>query len=678
MFRRVGEHDVRPGFDAPHAAAFVQALLRDVQALEQMLDAGMFETGVRRIGAEQEMFLVDDAGRPAPVAVEVLQRLQHGSFTTELARFNLEANLTPRVYGGACLGDMEHELRTLLAAAESAARAAGARVLLTGILPTLQKGDLGLDNMAPEPRYRALDEGMRQLRGGEFRCHIKGTDELQTTHDNVMLEACNTSFQVHFQVAPAEFARLYNLAQAITAPVLAAAVNSPLLLGKRLWHETRVALFQQSFDARSPALRERGQRARVSFGDAWIDSSVLEIWREDIARYRVVLAKDLDEHPEEMVARGVPPPLSALRLHNGTVYRWNRPCYGVTDGKAHLRIENRVLPAGPTVLDEVANAALYFGLMTALAEQHADVRTLLPFDDARANFTAAARYGLDARLVWPKGRTVAAAELLRQDLLPLARSGLAQAGIEAAHAARYLDVIEARVASGRTGARWLLDSLAAVEDGAEGGNQDHRMHTLCVAMLARQQEGEPVHRWPLASGDEVEVRHLSLQRVEQIMTTDLFTVRADDVVDLATAVMAWKHIRHVPVEDDQGRLVGIVSHRDLLGRAARRGQVRATGGEAGAKAEAGAGAGAGAAAAAAAAAAASMDATPLTVASIMQRQPITVTPQTTLLEAIATMRRHDVSCLPVVRDDARLCGVVTERDLLHAAADLLAQHQRER
>ena len=262
----MGEHDLPDSIDALRLRRFMKALLADVRALERMIRDGMLETGMRRIGAEQEMFLVDEAGRPRNMALDVLARLDDPAFTTELAQFNLETNLSPQVFGSDCLRRMETELRENLLKARAAAESAGGGILLSGILPTLRKSDLTLDAMVPNPRYRQLNDAMAALRGGEFNFLIKGIDELETTHDNVMLESCNTSFQIHFQVAPHEFAKLYNVAQAITAPVLAAAVNSPILLGRRLWHETRIALFQQSVDARSKVHQNRGLRARVSFG----------------------------------------------------------------------------------------------------------------------------------------------------------------------------------------------------------------------------------------------------------------------------------------------------------------------------------------------------------------------------------------------------------------------------
>ncbi len=585
--------------------------------------------------------LVDGAGRPACIATHVLERLKLPSLATELAQFNLEANLEPHTFGGTCLRKMEKELRKLLGKAVAAAEKEGGGVLLTGILPTLTIGDLGLSNMTPDPRYAVLNETITSMRGGTFHFRIKGPDELDITHENVMLESCNTSFQIHFQVAPDEFARFYNLAQAITAPVLAAAVNSPLLLGRRLWQETRVALFQQSLDARSSTHQARGHRPRVSFGDDWVKESVLEIFREDIARFRVVLAGEVEEDSLAVMARGEIPRLRALCLHNGTVYRWNRPCYGVYNGVPHLRIENRALPAGPTLLDEIANAAFFFGLMAGLTEDYGDISKVMEFDDAQSNFINAARVGLKANLTWMKGTQYSASALILTELLPLARVGLQGAGIDTVDIDKYLGVVEERVRHGQTGSQWMLDSLSGM---GETGTPDQRLCALTKAIMARQETTKPVHEWELASVDEFDSWRESYRKVGQFMTTDLFTVRPEDVVDLAASLMDWRHLRHVPVEDNDGRLVGLVSHRSLLRLLGQ-----------GLKTE---------------------DASGVAVREIMKPNPITVTPETPTLQAIELMRKHKLGCLPVVEGD-RLVGIITERDLIRIAAMLFEKHLRD-
>ncbi|MCA9648883.1 MAG: CBS domain-containing protein [Myxococcales bacterium] len=633
----MGEHDVTEQSDDFSQRVFVKALLDDVNTLEEMLEKEMFETGIRRIGAEQEMFLVDRTMGPAPVAIELLEKTTDPRLTTELARFNLEANLTPHVFGGDCLRKLEKELHEVVDEARRAAAECDAEVLLVGILPTLRKAHLGLDNMCPIPRYHALNRAMTKLRGGDFHVVIKGLDELETTHDNVMLESCNTSFQIHFQVAPREFARLYNVAQAVTAPVLAAAVNSPVLLGRRLWNETRVALFQRSVDARSSHMQARGLRPRVSFGDSWVRESVLEIFREDIALFRAVLGQTDHTSSRAELAEGKVPKLQALRLHNGTVYRWNRACYGWAESGAHLRIENRVLPAGPSIVDEVANAAFYFGLMSGVTAEHEDISKVMDFDDAKTNFFAAARHGLGAQFHWIGGETITASALILDRLLPLAREGLRRSNIDEEDVARYLDVIEERVRSRSTGASWALRSLSAM---AGNTSVDQRHRRITKAMLDHQQGDEaPVHTWETARVQSDDAWREDYRTVGQIMSTQLLTVRPEDLVDLAASMMDWERIRHVPVEDDEGRLVGIVSHRAIL-RLVARGQ--------------------------------GMDREPVAVKDIMRSDPVSVTPTTPTLEAMTLMRDRAVGSLPVV-EDGRLVGIVTEHDLIDVSARLLAR-----
>lgn len=635
----MGEQDISELRDDSQMRAFTRALLEDLQALERMIRDGKIEAGIRRIGAEQELFLVDEGMRPAPVGYRMLADLaDKGSFAPELAQFNLEINLQPQVLGGNCLSAMEAELLEKIELARVEAKRYEAQVLMVGILPSLEQSQLSLENMAPIPRFHQLNRIMTELRGGEFHTYIKGIDELQVRHDNVMLEACNTSFQIHFQVAPNEFAKLYNLAQLVTAPVLAAAVNSPVFLQHRLWKETRVALFQQSLDVRSAAHQARQARTRVSFGDSWVRDSVMEIYRDDVARFRSLLSTEVDESAFAVLERGEIPKLRALCLHNGTVYRWNRPCYGIGNGVPHLRIENRALPAGPSVVDEVANSAFYFGLMSALGEEYGDISKLMEFDECKANFMAAARYGLKAQLTWLHGETFTAGELILKHLLPLARQGLEVQNIDKADSDRYLGVLEERVQKNRSGAQWMLDSLGNL---AGTGTRDKRYRSISAAMIRRQADNQPVHMWDLARADESPRWADSFRTVGQVMATDVFTVHPEDLVDLAASVMEWEHIRHVPVEDSEGRLVGLVSHRALLRMVGRGG-----------------------------------NSDPVAVREIMTPDPVTITPKASTLGAIETMRRHKVSCLPVVRDGI-LVGIVTEADFIDVAAELLEEKLRD-
>jgi len=627
-------HTVTSEMGKGSARAFSKALLKDLQALEKMLENGLIESGVRRFGCEQEMFLVNRAWRPAPVAMEVLERLDGEAFTTELARFNLEMNVEPMILGGACLSTLQESIEELLDMAREAASEEGADVVLAGILPTLGKSDLTLDNISPMPRYYALNESLTRMRGRAYRLQIQGRDELQIEHDSVMLEACNCSCQVHLQVDSTEFAPMYNAAQAMTGPVLAAAVNSPVLFGKRLWAETRIALFRQSIDTRSTSVHLREFSTRVRFGDRWVKESVAELFQEDIAQFRVLLAQETVEDPFEQLAAGDIPRLQALQLHNGTVYRWNRPCYGISEGKPHLRIECRVLPSGPTVLDEVANAAFWIGLVLGTKHEYGDITERLSFDDAKYNFLTASRQGLDAGFRWVDGQSVTAPELILETLLPLARAGL-EAYVDRSEIDKYLGVIHDRVQSRGTGSDWMMRSLSEMED---RGSRSERMTALTAAIANRQSERKPCHEWELAMLEEASGWTRKYVKVEDYMTTQLFTVQEDELLEMVAFLMERNQIRHVPVEDEQNRLVGLVSYRSILRMASDMGNEGDKG------------------------------TTP--VKTIMERDPVCVTPETSTLEAIDMMRKNAVSCLPVLKGE-KLVGLVTEADFMPIAYELL-------
>jgi CBS domain-containing protein len=642
----MGEELEKPGLETEERNEFMKALLRDVRALERMLEEDTFETGVRRIGAEQEMFLVDSSYRPGCVNLDVLDQITgDGDFVTELGKFNMEFNAQPSVFEGDCLRELEEQLTYCLETARAAAQTQDADVALVGILPTLRKSDLDLDNMTPRERYYALNEALTELRGADYEFNIQGIDEFIVKHDSVMLEAANTSFQVHFQVEPDEFADLYNIAQVAAAPVLAAGPFSPMLLGKRLWHETRIALFQQSVDTRSSDLHHRELEPRVTFGNQWIDDSVLEIYREDIARFRLLFGLDVEEDPMEVLDEGGIPDLDALCLHNGTVYRWNRACYGVSNGKPHLRIENRVLPSGPTPQDEVANAAFWFGLMSGLVVEHGDITDSMEFADAKTNFFSAARQGIGAQMMWTDGRTWPAADLIEQKLLPLAAEGLESSGIADSDITRYLDIIGERVRSKKTGSQWMLDSFHDMDE--ENGLAE-RMAAITASIVQQQGSGNPVHEWEPATLDEGETTWADhYLRVGQYMRTDFFTVGEDEIIDLVANVMDWQRIRHVPIEDNENRLVGLVTHRNLLRLLAEN--------------------------------LSKEERTSLPVRDVMVTDVVTVTPDTNTVDAINLMRDEEVSCLPVVagQDDDRLVGFLSERDFLGITREMVKERFAE-
>jgi CBS domain-containing protein/gamma-glutamylcysteine synthetase len=636
----MGDQNVLSGLEGKQLRSFVRCLLEDLSALEQMLDRSLVENEVSRIGAEQEIFLVGQDCRPAPISIDLLEKIDDPHFTTELGLFNVEINLDPLNFSGNCLSLMERQLNELITKGRQAASQLGIELALTGILPTIRKSDLGLENLTPKKRYFALNEALGKLRAGPYEFHIRGLDELTFKHDSMMAESCNTSFQIHIQVNPDQFANAYNISQALAGPVLAIATNSPLLFGRRLWHETRIALFRQSIDTRSSSFYIRNCNPRVIFGNGWVKNSVLELYQEDISRFRSLLGTELCEDPFLKLEQGKAPQLQALKLHNGTIYRWNRACYGISDGKPHLRIENRILPAGPSVIDEIANSAYWLGLMNGIAAEYGDIRKIMDFEDAKMNFYSAARLGLNAQLTWFNGEIIPAQTLCTR-LLPLAREGLRMKNIDQSDIDLYLGVIEQRVRSGQTGSQWMLRSFTEMK---KDNNDGERLNNLVSAVISRQKEGRPVAEWKLAQSGENDRLKNNRLKVEQYMTTDLFTVNEDESIDLVINLMDWNKIRHVPVEDYENRLVGLISYRTIMKLIARGWRTR---GE-----------------------------MPIAVSEIMKRDLITAPPETSTSQAIELMQRHKISCLPII-EKGHLVGIVTERDLMKITEELLKQKLSE-
>ncbi len=636
----MGEQKVSVQIDEHQFRLFTKAILNDLQALEKMIEGGILEENVLRIGAEQEMFLVDSSMHPASIALQVIEKAQDSRLTPEIGQFNLEANLTPLELSGNCLSNLEKETLEIIEITRKTANLMNSDVVLAGILPTIQHSDLTMENLTPLPRYHELNRILTELHGSDRHVRIKGLDELLLTLPDALSETCNTSFQLHLQVNPKDLVNAYNWSQAVAAPVLASAVNSPMLFGRRLWHETRLALFQQSTDTRSVVHQARNQTPRVTFGRDWVRGSILEIFHEDVARYRIIFTREVEENSLETLEAGQIPKLSSWRMHNGTIWRWNRACYGVINGKPSLRIEVRYLPAGPSVADEIANSALFLGLMMSLPKEFGEVSQRMEFDDARNNFFNAARYGLKSQMTWLDGENYATSQLILEELLPRARHGLRSVGIDSADIERYLGIIEERVLSGKTGSQWVLDSWAKMNPAAKA---NVRTRALTAQMKKNQETNKPIHTWELAEVLDKTDWVDNYRTVEQFMTKDLFTVRAEDVIDLAANLMHWKHIRHVPVEDNSGNLVGIISYRDLLELVASE-RVRSN--------------------------------KEIIVKEIMKTDLVTISPQMPTLEALNIMREKKIGCLPVVKGK-QLIGLITAHDFLTVSTKLLEERLKE-
>jgi gamma-glutamyl:cysteine ligase YbdK (ATP-grasp superfamily) len=484
-------------FDDSDYARFAERLEECLSTLRQLLQQPCFGAGPATIGAELELFLVDAAARPLPRNQVIRAAVADPRITVELDRFNLELNASPVALAGRPFAALGSELNVMLDHLAHAAGGCSGRLALIGILPTLARADLIPGAMTDLPRYRALNAGLRRLRQDPFRIRIAGADPLELTGEHVALEGANSSFQVHLRVAPADFTRTYNAVQLATAPVLAVSGNSPTFLGHRLWEETRIALFKQSVDDRQAQGPHR-RPARTALGTGWLRGGALELFTESVRLYRPLLPVLADPGLPPGRAGWQVPPLHGLRLHQGTVWRWNRAIYDPASG-GHLRIEMRALPAGPTVIDMLANAAFLIGLSLWLAEQDQRWTYALSFERADHGFYRAAQQGLSARLSWPAGhpdqtRTVPAGKLVAE-LVPAARQGLLQAGVTPAEADTLLEVISARATSGQTGAVWQRATLAAAR-------RHHDTERALAVMLDRYlqyaETGLPVHAWPTA------------------------------------------------------------------------------------------------------------------------------------------------------------------------------------
>ena len=489
------------------------------------------------------------------------------------------------------------------------------QIILTGILPTITKRGLEEDYMTPSPRYHALNERLKELKQGDFSLYLAGVDELSIKHKNVLFEACNTSFQMHLQIDPNDFESAYNWAQAISGPLLGIASNSPLLLGRELWYETRIGLFQQSIDSRPTTFALKEQLARVSFGRDWAKGTIVDYFKNEIADHRVILGKEIEGNSFEKAQSGETPKLDALNLHNGTIYRWNRPCYGVGKGKAHLRIENRYIPAGPTAIDEMANMALWVGLMLGRPEKYDNISEKMSFRDVKSNFVNAARVGRRAQMFW-FGKKVTIEDLMLEEFLPIAEDGLQKAGVDESDIIRLFEVIRGRL-NGQSGSEWIINNFRKLKEGCK---QDDALLSLVKNLQVFEDSGLPVHLWPEAEKIK-KVTKPTL--VAHAMSTLLFRVGKHDSAELAKQIMEWKNIHHVPVEDESGKICGLLTWSHLR---KIKGMSSST-----------------------------------MVADVMVNEIYVTEPTTPLEEVKRLMKDKAIGCLPVL-DKGHLVGIITEND----------------
>lgn len=617
----MGDHSVNSNLNNKSKVLFIKHLIDDIKALEIMLKDGLIESGITRIGSEQELCLVNNNWRPSNKAEKILEKINHPNFTTELALFNIEINLDPFELTSDCFTKVEKQLNTYLEIAREEANKQDVKIILSGVLPTISKNELELEFMTPNPRYSVLNNNIKNRRGKDFQLHIEGVDELYVIHDSILFEACSTSFQTHLQLDPDDFISSYNWAQAISGPVLGICCNSPIALGRELWRETRIALFQQSIDMRTSSFALKDQQARVTFGNSWAEGDITDIFKHDISGYSIILDKEIEKNSLAELNKGNCPKLTALSLHNSTIYRWNRPCYGVGGGKAHLRIENRYIPSGPTVIDELANFAFWVGLMKGRPKEYDDIPSIFDFRDAKENFFKAARTGKKTILNW-FGENYSVRDLILKILLPISRKGLTDFGVNKNDIDRLLLIIEKR-AKGITGAEWQIRNYRNLKNVLK---KDDALLILTENMHKNQLKGIPVHEWPMI--DVSKKMNENTTEVSHIMSTQIFTVNENDLASLALKIMKWKKIHHIPVETNSGEICGLLTWTHMKNYEKIKEPKK-----------------------------------DIVVSEVMEKNLVTVTPKTRIFDTIELMKKHMIGCLPIV-SEKQIVGIITIEDII--------------
>ena len=488
----MGDEVTQTEFSGAHRQEYRRKVQLCLDVFETMLAQSSFDFDRPMTGLEIECNLVDADYQPAMRNADVLASIADPAYQTELGAYNIEFNVPPRPLPGTSGLELEADVRASLNAAESKANTSGAHIVMVGILPTLMPEHLSGEWMSSSTRYRALNDSIFTARGEDIVIDIDGPERLSLQTASIAPESACTSMQLHLQVSPADFARYWNAAQILAGPQLALGANSPYFFGHELWAETRIELFAQATDTRPDELKTQGVRPRVWFGERWI-TSIFDLFEENVRYFPSLLPELSDEDPVAELAAGRTPTLAELRLHNGTIYRWNRPVYDVVNGRPHLRVENRVLPAGPTVVDMLANSAFYYGLLRAISDEDRPVWTKLSFAAAEQNFQSAARSGMDARLYWPGAGEVTPDELVLRHLLPMADDGLRRWGVAADVRDRFLGVIEGRAKTGRNGSAWQVATVRALQE--RGLTRPAALAEMLHQYCERMHSNEPVHTW---------------------------------------------------------------------------------------------------------------------------------------------------------------------------------------
>ncbi|MBF25254.1 MAG: CBS domain-containing protein [Flavobacteriales bacterium] len=601
-------------------SAFINRLTNDIELLKRLISENILENH-NRIGAEQEFCLINENFRPNPINEEIVKKVKNHGFVTEIAKFNMELNIDPIDLGSNALSKMEKVLIEKMNIVTKIANKHNADTILTGILPTVRKYDLRFNNITNNQRYFDLCNAISQSRGEKYKIGISGLDELIFQHDSPLIEGCNTGFQFHLQIDPKIFHQMYNFAQLIAAPVLATSVNSPMLFGKRLWNETRIAVFQQATDTRIIGNYHLESLPRVTFGNNWLKKSLIEIFKEDITRYKILL-KSLSQKKHKKENPNLPE-LSALTLHNSTVYRWNRPCYGIYNKKPSIRIENRMLPSGPTIVDEIANSTFWLGLLIFYKNSNInEISDVMKFDDARINFYSAAQQGIDATFKWFHGKRIEARKLILNELIPKAAIGLSSINIKSKDIEKYLNIIKERTTTRRNGSRWIIDSYDTLSNKFSKQNS---LTTITAEIIRNQKNNQPVHTWDIPQNSVV-INNPSQLLIEECMERDINSINENDVFNLAVQINNWTQKNYMVVVNNKGNITGILnqevfSNVDYINKRKD-----------------------------------------IVIKEIMKKRPLTISPSSNIAHALEIMNHKKVGFLPVV-EDKLFIGIVQKKKL---------------
>jgi CBS domain-containing protein len=606
-------------FDRPKdKAIYIHHLIQDLEVLETMLKEQRFDSYPLKIGAEQEFCLVDKTFSPAGKSQEILEKLNDTDFTTEIGTYNLELNSPPLLLETDCFSKLYQLFKQKLEKVQLEAHKEGLDIVLTGILPTIRPKHTSENYMTKDSRYQVLNDTLKAARQQNFQVSIKGVDELNLMNESVMLEASNTSFQTHLQIVPERFVDQYNWAQTISGPLLSSCTNSPLLFGKELWSETRIALFAQSIDTRPQSFYHQDKEGRVNFGDDWELGDVPSLFKNHIAQFTSLLSSPDLKDSKKQLKEGITPRLTALSLHNGTVYKWNRVCYGVAHNRPHLRIECRYIPSGPTLSDEIATMMLWVGLMLAQTDGFEQIASKLDFKDVKSNFFKAARYGLETQFNW-FGELIPAHILLTETLMPLAKKALLKAGIAPMDIEHYFAVLEQRIQKGN-GAQWTIKNYRNL---MKTQTKYESLQNLSRYMCEQQFNEDGIAGWGTVDPNKRFISKDS-RTVKHNMNTKVLVVNEDDSLELVFHMMKWKNIHHLPVINQSRDLVGLLSWTDLIKGDYQDLNVK--------------------------------------VKKAMSTQLITISQDEKISEARKLMETHQINCLPVTKKQ-QLLGILTSNDL---------------